>query len=45
MRYVERMLTFTATCRQQQIHPVDYLAVAITALRSGALSPTLIATH
>ena len=45
MRYVERVLTFAATCRQQQVHPVDFLTTAILALRSGTLGPTLIATH
>lgn len=45
MRYVERVLTFTATCRQQQVHPFDFLALAIQALRSGTATPTLLCTH
>jgi transposase len=45
MRYVERVLTFTATCRQQQVDPVDFLTTAIFALRSGTMGPTLVATH
>lgn len=45
MRYVERVLTFTATCRQQQVHPVDFLALAILARRRGTPGPTLVAAH
>jgi transposase len=45
LRYVERMLTLTATARQQQIHPLDYLVQAISALRSGSPAPTLVTTH
>jgi hypothetical protein len=45
MRYAERVLTFAATCRQQQLYPVDFLALAILAVRSGTPSPTRIATH
>ncbi len=44
MCYVERVLTFAATCRQQQVHPVDFLALSILALRSGTPDPTLVAT-
>jgi transposase len=45
LRYVERMLTLTATARQQQVHPLDYLTQAISALRTGAAAPALIPTH
>ena len=45
MRYAERVLTFAATCRQRQIHPLDFLALALSALRSGTVSPVLIAAH
>lgn len=45
LRYVERMLTLTATARQQQVHPLDYLVRAISALRTGAAAPTLLSTH
>ena len=44
LRYVERMLTLTATARQQQVHPLDYLERAISALRSDATAPTLLPT-
>jgi transposase len=44
LRYVERMLTLTATARQQQVHPLDYLTRAISALRSGTSPPTLLPT-
>lgn len=45
LRYVERILTLTATARQQQVHPLDYLVRAISALRSGAAAPALVTTH
>jgi hypothetical protein len=32
-------------CRLQQIHPGDFLALTILALRSGTPGPTLTATH
>jgi transposase len=44
LRYVERMLTLNATARQQQMHPLDYLVRAITALRLDAPAPTLLPT-
>jgi transposase len=44
LRYTERMLTLAATSRQLQIHPLDYLARAVFALRSGTAAPTLIPT-
>ena len=45
LRYVERVLTLNATARKQQVHPLDYLVRAISALRSGAAMPTLLPTH
>jgi transposase len=45
LRYVERMLTLTATCRQQRMHPLDYLAQAVSAIRAGAVVPALLPTH
>jgi len=44
LRYAERILTLNATCRQQQIHPLDFLSLAISALRSGTPAPNLLAT-
>jgi transposase len=44
MRHVERMLTVAATCRQQQIHPVEFVTQAILAHRCDTLGPTLVAT-
>jgi transposase len=45
MRYAERILSVSATCRQQRIHPLDFLAQSITALRSGSPIPKLLPTH
>jgi transposase len=42
LRFAERMLTLNATCRQRQIHPLDFLARAISAHRSGSPAPALI---
>jgi transposase len=42
LRYVERMLTLTATARQLNIHPLDYLTQGIAALRSGTAVPALL---
>jgi transposase len=44
LRYTERMLTLTATARQQKVHPLDYLIRAVSALRSGTAAPTLLPT-
>ena len=44
MRYAERVLTFAATCRQRQIHPLDFLALAVRAVRAGTAAPQLLAT-
>lgn len=45
LRYVERILTFAATCRQRQIHPLEFLALAVSALRSGTTAPQFLPTH
>ena len=45
MRFVERILTVNATCRQQRIHPLDFVALAIQALRSGTAAPRLLQAH
>jgi transposase len=42
LRYAERILSVSATCQQQQIHPLDFVARSITALRSGTPAPTLL---
>ncbi len=44
LRFAERILSVNATCRQQQIHPLDFLSLAVSALRSGTPAPTLLAT-
>jgi transposase len=44
LRYAERVLTFATTCRQQQLHPLDFLARAVCALRSGTAAPELLST-
>lgn len=45
LRYAERILTVSATCQQQQIHPLDFVARSIEALRSGTPAPKLLPTH
>lgn len=42
LRYAERILSISATCQQQQIHPLDFVARSIAALRSGTPAPTLL---
>jgi transposase len=42
LRYAERVLTFTSTCRQLQTHPFDFLSRAILARRCGLAVPRLI---
>ena len=42
LRYAERVLTFTSTCRQLNTHPIDFLSRAIFALRSGTAIPRLV---
>lgn len=45
MRYAERILSIAATCRQQQIHPLDFLALCVSAHRSGTAAPKILPTH
>jgi transposase len=45
MRYAERILSVGATCRQQQIHPLDFLALSVSALRSGTAAPKILPDH
>jgi transposase len=42
IRYAERILSVSATCQQQQVHPLDFVARSITALRSGTPAPKLL---
>lgn len=42
MRYAERILTIGATCQQQGIHPLDFLALSIAALRAGSPAPKIL---
>jgi transposase len=42
LRYAERILTVSATCQQQRIHPLDFVAASIAALRSGTPAPKLL---
>jgi transposase len=44
MRYAERILSVGATCRQQRIHPLDFLALSIAALRSATTPPKILPT-
>ena len=44
-RFVERMLTVTATCRRQQRPLLDLLVAAITAQRCGSPPPSLVAAE
>jgi len=41
-RFVERMLTVTATCRQQDRNVLDYIAAAVEANLNGAPAPSLL---
>lgn len=43
-RFVERILTVTATCRQQERHLLTFLTDAVGAYRAGLPAPLLIAT-
>ena len=45
LRYAERILSVSATCHQQQIHPLDFVARSIEALRSGMPAPKLLPAH
>jgi transposase len=42
LRYAERILSISATCQQQGIHPLDFVARAIAALRAGTPAPTIL---
>ena len=42
LRYAERILSISATCQQQQTHPLDFVALSIAALRSGNPAPKLL---
>jgi transposase len=42
LRFAERILTVSATCRQQRIHPLDFVASSIAARRSAAPMPKLL---
>jgi transposase len=42
LRYAERILTISATCQQQKVHPLDFIALSIAALRSGNAAPKLL---
>ncbi|HYR07792.1 MAG TPA: IS66 family transposase [Longimicrobium sp.] len=45
MRYAERILSVGATCRQQRTHPLDFLALSVSALRSGTAAPKILPAH
>jgi transposase len=42
LRYAERILSVSATCQQQQVHPLDFIALSIAALRCGKPAPKLL---
>jgi transposase len=42
LRFAERILTISATCQQQGVHPLDFVASSIAALRSGSPAPVLL---
>ena len=42
LRYAERILSISATCQQQKVHPLDFVALSIAALRSGKPAPRLL---
>jgi transposase len=41
-RFVERMVTVVATCRQQGLNVLDYLRSCFEAARSGQATPSLL---
>ena len=41
-RFVERMLTVTATCRQQDRNVLDYVTAAVEAKLNGTAAPSLL---
>jgi transposase len=42
LRYAERILSVSATCERHKIHPLDFVASSIVALRAGTPAPTLL---
>lgn len=42
LRYAERILSISATCQQQKIHPLDFAADSIAALRAGSPAPKIL---
>jgi transposase len=44
LRYAERILSVSATCQQQKIHPLDFVAQSIAALRTGSAAPQILQT-
>jgi transposase len=42
LRYAERILSVGATCQQQKIHPLDFVARSIAALRKGSPAPKIL---
>jgi transposase len=42
LRYAERILSVSATCQQQKIHPLDFVARSIAALRAGTTAPHIL---
>jgi transposase len=42
LRYAERILSISATCQQRGIHPLDFVARSIAALRAGIPAPTIL---
>jgi transposase len=42
LRYAERILSVGATCQQQKIHPFDFVARSIAALRQGSPAPKIL---
>lgn len=45
MRFAERILSVGATCRQQQIHPLDFVSLSVSAIRSGTAAPKILPAH
>jgi transposase len=45
LRYAERILAISATCRQQKIHPLDFVTRSIEAFRAGNPPPKILQAH
>jgi transposase len=45
MRYAQRILSVGATCRQQRIHPLDFVALSVSAFRSHTAAPKILPAH